>query len=101
VELTPIGIRDATEIERGITAFVTATGPDGGLIMVGPGSSVRPHRELIIALAARHRLPAVYPTHDRFCCRNQDADGAGRLVPFLKPSVVTRGIVRATYARLY
>jgi hypothetical protein len=40
-------------------------------------------------------------THGRFCCRNQDADGAGRLVPFLKPSVVTRGIVRATYARLY
>jgi putative ABC transport system substrate-binding protein len=64
VELTPIGIRDATEIERGIMAFVTGTGPDGGLIMVGPGSSVRPHRDLIIALAARHRLPAVYPTHD-------------------------------------
>ena len=32
--------------------------------MVGPGSSVRPHRNLIIALAARHRLPAVYPTRD-------------------------------------
>jgi putative ABC transport system substrate-binding protein len=63
VELTPIGIRDATEIERGIMAFVK-TAPDGGLIMVGPGSSVRPHRDLIIALAARHRLPAVYPTHD-------------------------------------
>jgi ABC-type uncharacterized transport system substrate-binding protein len=64
VELTPIGTRNATEIERGIMAFVTATGPDGGLIMVGPGSSVRPHRDLIIALVARHRLPAVYPTHD-------------------------------------
>ena len=37
----------------------------------------------------------------RFCCRNQDADGARRLVPFLKPLIVTRGIVRATYARLY
>ena len=62
VELTPIGVRDATEIERGITGFATRTGPDGALIMVGPGSSVRPHRDLIIALAARHRLPAVYPT---------------------------------------
>ena len=30
----------------------------------------------------------------RFCCRNQDADGARRLVPFLKPLIVTRGIVR-------
>jgi putative tryptophan/tyrosine transport system substrate-binding protein len=44
VELTPIGVRDATEIERGILGFATRTGPDGGLIMVGPGSSVRPHR---------------------------------------------------------
>ena len=64
VELTPIGVRDATEIERGILGFATRTGPDGGLIMVGPGSSVRPHRDLIIALVARHRLPAIYPTRD-------------------------------------
>ena len=64
VELTPIGVRDATEIERGIMGFATRTGPDAGLIMVGPGSSVRPHRDLIIALVARHRLPAVYPTRD-------------------------------------
>jgi putative tryptophan/tyrosine transport system substrate-binding protein len=58
VELTPVGVRDAGEIERAITAF--ARGPNGGLIMVGPSSSV-PHRDLIIALAARHRLPAIYP----------------------------------------
>src|SRR6516165_1999426 len=64
VELTPVGVHDAAEIERGILGFATRTGPDGGLIMVGPGSSVRPHRDLIIALVARHRLPAVYPTHD-------------------------------------
>jgi putative tryptophan/tyrosine transport system substrate-binding protein len=64
VELTPIGVRDATEIERGIMGFATRTGPDGGLIMAGPGSSVRPHRDLIIALVARYRLPAVYPTRD-------------------------------------
>jgi len=37
----------------------------------------------------------------RFCCRNRHTDGAGRLVDFLKPSIVTRWIVRATYARLY
>jgi putative tryptophan/tyrosine transport system substrate-binding protein len=64
VELTPIGVRNATEIERGIMGFATRAGPDGGLIMVGPGSSVRPHRDLIIALVARHRLPAVYPSRD-------------------------------------
>ena len=59
VELTPVGVRDAGEIERAITAF--ARGPNGGLIMVGPSSSVQRHRDLIVALAARHRLPAIYP----------------------------------------
>jgi ABC-type uncharacterized transport system substrate-binding protein len=59
VELTPVGVRDAGEIERGITAF--ARGANGGLITVGPPSSVQRHRDLIIALAARHRLPATYP----------------------------------------
>jgi putative ABC transport system substrate-binding protein len=60
IELTPVGVRDAGEIERGITAF--ARSPDGGLIMVGPPSSVTLHRDLIIGLAAQHRLPAVYGT---------------------------------------
>jgi putative ABC transport system substrate-binding protein len=59
VEVTPVGVRDAGEIERAITAF--ARGSNGGLIMVGPPSSVQRHRDLIIALAARHRLPTVYP----------------------------------------
>src|SRR5262249_19213516 len=59
VELTPIGVRDAGEIERTITAF--ARGPNGGLIMVGPTSSVQRHRDLIVSLAARYRLPALYP----------------------------------------
>jgi putative ABC transport system substrate-binding protein len=58
VELTPIGVRSADEIERGITAF--ARSANGGLIMVGPPSSVQRHRDLIVTLAARHRLPAVY-----------------------------------------
>ena len=58
VELTPVGVRDSDEIERGIAAF--ARGSNDGLIMVGPPSSAQVHRDLIIALAARHRLPAVY-----------------------------------------
>jgi ABC-type uncharacterized transport system substrate-binding protein len=58
VELIPIGLRDAEEIEHGIGAF--ARGPNEGLIMVGPPSSAWVHRDLIIATAARHRLPAVY-----------------------------------------
>jgi putative ABC transport system substrate-binding protein len=57
VELTPVGVRDADEIERGITAF--AQGANGGLIATGSTGALF-HRGLIVALAARHRLPAVY-----------------------------------------
>jgi len=60
VELRPIDVRDAGEIERGIAAF--ARSPNGGLIVV-VGASAVGHRELITTLAARHRLPAVYPFH--------------------------------------
>jgi putative tryptophan/tyrosine transport system substrate-binding protein len=58
VELTPIGVRTADEIERSIAAF--ARSENGGVIVVGPTSSVQPHRNLIIALATQHRLPAIY-----------------------------------------
>jgi putative ABC transport system substrate-binding protein len=51
-------VRDAGEIERAITEF--AHGPNDGLI-VSTSAGAAVHRDLIIALAARHRLPAVYP----------------------------------------
>ena len=57
VELRPVDVRDADEIERGVTAF--ARGSNGGLI-VASSPSAAVHRDLIIGLAARHRLPAVY-----------------------------------------
>jgi len=57
-ELRPIDSRDPGEIEREVTAF--AREPNGGLIAVS-GSNVLMHREMLVALAARHRLPAVYP----------------------------------------
>ena len=57
VELRPIDTRDVSEIERAIAAF--AGEPNGGLIAAS-GSGVLRHRELIVALATRHRLPAVY-----------------------------------------
>jgi len=57
VEVRPVDTRDAGEIERAITAF--AKGANGGLIVTGsPGAAF--HRRLIVALAARQRLPAVY-----------------------------------------
>ena len=57
VELTPIDVRDPSEIERAITAF--AREPNGGLIVTGSQSAVN-HRKLIIALASQYRLPNVY-----------------------------------------
>jgi putative tryptophan/tyrosine transport system substrate-binding protein len=57
IEVSPVNLRDADEIERGITTF--AQSPNGGLIVTAsPLATV--HRQLIVTLAARHRLPAVY-----------------------------------------
>jgi putative tryptophan/tyrosine transport system substrate-binding protein len=58
VSLTATDVQDPAEIERAIEAF--AREPNGGLIVL-PGPITVNHREMIIALAARHRLPAVYP----------------------------------------
>jgi putative ABC transport system substrate-binding protein len=58
VELRPFDVRDEGEIERAIALF--AQSPDSGLIVTGSPRAAY-HRGLIIALAAQHRLPAVYP----------------------------------------
>ena len=57
VEVNPVSIRDAGEIERAVAAF--AHSANGGLI-VTPSAGTSVHQDLIIALAARHKLPAVY-----------------------------------------
>ena len=57
VELRPVDVGDAAEIERALAAF--AGSPNGGLILTGSALAIV-HRDLIIALAARYRLPAVY-----------------------------------------
>src|SRR5262249_41562281 len=58
VELVALDVREAVSIERGLAAFVGV--PGRGLIVVAnPGAIV--HADLIVALAARYRLPAVYP----------------------------------------
>jgi putative ABC transport system substrate-binding protein len=61
VEVSPIDLRDPGEIERAVTAF--ARSPDGGLILTA-GSLSAVHRNLVITLAARHKLPAVYSNGD-------------------------------------
>ena len=57
VEVSSFSKRDASEIERAVTAF--ARTPNGGLIVTAGGRALL-HRDLIIALAARHKLPTVY-----------------------------------------
>jgi putative ABC transport system substrate-binding protein len=58
VEVIPLNLRDAPEIERAVTAF--AHSPSDGLVVTSSGLAQQ-HRDLIVALAARHKLPAVYP----------------------------------------
>ena len=68
LDVSPVDTRrDAGEIERAITTFARTA--NGGLI-VTPNASASVHRDLIVALAARHRLPAVYPFRHH-------ADGGG------------------------
>ena len=57
VELRPVDVRDAPEIERAVTAFARSS---NGSLMVTASPSAIVHRELIITLAARHKLPAGY-----------------------------------------
>ena len=57
VEVNPVNMRDAGEIERAVVAF--ARSPNSGLIVTAGGATTL-HRDLIITLAARHKLPAVY-----------------------------------------
>jgi len=57
IEVSPVNMTDAGEIERAVATF--ARSPNGGLIVTGSALTVL-HRDLIVALAARHKLPAVY-----------------------------------------
>ena len=57
VGVSPVNLHDAGEIERAVAAF--ARSPNGGLIMTSSAAAIR-YRELVITLAARHKLPAVY-----------------------------------------
>jgi putative tryptophan/tyrosine transport system substrate-binding protein len=85
IEVSPINIEEAVEIERGIAAF--ARSPNGGMILTGSSLAII-HRDLIIALAARHRLPTVY--YDRYFV------AAGGLVSY-GPDLIDQFRRAATY----
>ena len=69
VEVSPVDVRDAGEIERAVTAFARSS--NGGLIVTASALAIV-HRDLIITLAARHKLPAVYS--DRFFVTSRRPD---------------------------
>jgi putative ABC transport system substrate-binding protein len=71
VEVSPVNVRGGDEIERAVVAF--AGSPNGGLIVTGSGLATV-HRDLIVTLAAQHRLPAVYS--------NRVFVGAGGLISY-------------------
>jgi putative ABC transport system substrate-binding protein len=71
VEVNPVNLRDAGEIERAVAAF--ARSPNGGLIVTG-SAWANLHRDLIITLAARHKLPAV--------CSERNFVAAGGLISY-------------------
>jgi putative ABC transport system substrate-binding protein len=79
VELRPLDTRDAGEIERAVAAF--ARSPNGGLI-VAPSATSEGNRDLIVSLAARHKLPAVYADRSEITAGGLISYGVHRIDQF-------------------
>ncbi|MDI1263412.1 MAG: ABC transporter substrate-binding protein [bacterium] len=95
VELRPLSVRDADEIDRGISAF--APGRDDGLLVTAsPLASV--HREKIIALAARHRLPSVFAYRHFVAAGGLVAYGPDLLSPMLRAASYVSRILKGEKA---
>ena len=91
VELSPVNVRDSNKIERAITTF--AQRPNGGLIVTGSALAAA-HRDLIIALAAKHRLPAVYPQTFYVTAGGLIAYGPDTVDPFRRAATYVDRILR-------
>jgi putative ABC transport system substrate-binding protein len=91
VELRPVDVRDATEIERAVAAF--ARSANGGLIVTASALSGI-HRALIVALAARHKLPAVYYRRDFVTGGGLVAYGPDFIDPFRRAAAYVDRILK-------
>jgi ABC-type uncharacterized transport system substrate-binding protein len=91
VELSPVGVRDAEEIERAVSAFASTSG--GGLIVTASTLALV-HRELIVTLAARHRLPAVYGDRVLVTTGGLISYGPDRVDPFRRAAGYVNRILR-------
>jgi putative ABC transport system substrate-binding protein len=95
VEVSPLGSRNAGEIERGIADFARAQ--NGGLI-VATGASAVGHRELITRLATRHHLPAVYPYRFFVAVGGLVSYGPDRVDPFRRAAAYVDRILKGEKA---
>jgi len=90
-EMLPLGVRDAAEIERALAAFARA--PSDGLI-VTTGQLTMAHRELIVALASRLKLPAVYPARQFVTAGGLVSYGPDRIDPYRRVAAYVDRILR-------
>jgi putative tryptophan/tyrosine transport system substrate-binding protein len=91
VELSPVGVRDVGEIERAVTGFSST--PGGGLIVTASTLALV-HRDLIVALAKRYRLPAVYGDRVLVTAGGLISYGPDRVDPFRRAADYVNRILR-------
>src|SRR5262249_23792325 len=91
VEVRPVGVRDADEIERAVTEFARSS--NGGLIVTA-STLAAVHRKLIIALAARHRLPAVYAVRFHATSGGLISYGPDTIDPFRRAAAYVARILK-------
>jgi putative tryptophan/tyrosine transport system substrate-binding protein len=92
VELSPVDVQDASEIEHSISTF--ARGPDGGLVVTASALNIL-HRKLIVMLAAQQRIPAIYPFRFFVTGGGLISYGPGTIDPYLARPAMSIGSSRA------
>jgi ABC-type uncharacterized transport system substrate-binding protein len=91
VEVNPVDVRDTGEMERAVTTF--ARSPKGGLIVTASPLTLV-HRELIVTMAARHRLPAVYPFRYHAAVGGMIAYGPNSIDPYRRAATYVDRILK-------
>jgi putative tryptophan/tyrosine transport system substrate-binding protein len=91
VELSPVGVRDAGEIKRSVTAF--ARGPNDGLIVTASTLALV-HRDVIVMLAAQHRLPAIYGDRTFVANGGLVSYGPNRVDPYRRAAAYINRILK-------